>query len=270
LTLERRGRAFLCSAGHSYDIARTGYVNLLQPQDRRSRAAGDAKAAVAARAALLASGVGRALIDRVTAQAAALALPPDAVAIDLGSGSGDGLAAVVERCALTGIGIDLSTAAGDHAARRFPSLTWVVANADRRLPLADHSVDLMLSLYGRRNPSEADRVLTPAGVALIAVPAPDDLIELRALVQGEAVERDRANAIVAEHQPEFVLVDRESVRETLDLDRESLVRLLHSSYRGARRAVAERVAALSRMRVTLASEVLQLRRPRDGGPLPRR
>jgi 23S rRNA (guanine745-N1)-methyltransferase len=260
----------VCSAGHSYDIARTGYVNLLQPQDRRSRAAGDAKAAVAARAALLASGVGRALIDRVTAHAA-LALPPDAVAIDLGSGSGDGLAAVAERCAITGIGIDLSTAAADHAARRFPSLTWVVANADRRLPLADRSVDLMLSLYGRRNPGEADRVLTPAGVVLIAVPAPDDLIELRALVQGEPVERDRANATVAEHQPQFVLVDRESVRETLDLDRESLVLLLRSSYRGARRAVAERVAALSRMRVTLASEVLLLRprqRPRGSGPTP--
>ena len=33
--LEKNDRALVCARGHSYDIARSGYVNLLQPQDRR-------------------------------------------------------------------------------------------------------------------------------------------------------------------------------------------------------------------------------------------
>ena len=89
LPLTRRDRALVCSAGHSFDIARSGYVNLLQPQDRRSLVAGDSKAAVDARAALEQAGVGRAIVDAVIHTTAALLLPADAIVIDLGSGSGE-------------------------------------------------------------------------------------------------------------------------------------------------------------------------------------
>ena len=118
----------------------------------------------------------------------------------------------------------------------------------------------MLSLYGRRNPEEAARVLADEGRMLIAVPAPDDLIELRAHVQGEALERDRSEALLAAHQESFVLVERGFVSETLTLDRELLLLLLRGTYRGARRAHADRLASIERMEVTLASEVLVLRR----------
>jgi 23S rRNA (guanine745-N1)-methyltransferase len=180
--------------------------------------------------------------------------------VDLGSGSGHALAAVSERLATNGIGIDLSTAAADHAARRFPSHTWVVANADRRLPLVDASVDLLLSLHGRRNPKEADRVLAADGVMLIALPAPDDLIELREQVQGEGVERDRGETLVVAHRPRLERVERSLIRETLMLDRATLLNLLRATYRGARLASAERVALVDRMQVTLASEVFVLRK----------
>jgi 23S rRNA (guanine745-N1)-methyltransferase len=260
LPLEQRQAMFGCASGHTYDIARSGYVNLLQPQDRRSLNAGDSREAVAARAALLTAGVGRALIDAVCAKAISLSLATAPVVVDLGSGSGDALAALGERLGMRGIGIDLSTAAADHAARRFPSHTWVVANADRRLPLLDARVDLLVSLHGRRHPEEADRVLAADGVMLIAVPAPDDLIELRALVQGEGVERDRGETLVVAHQAQFELVERSSIGETLTLDREMLLNLLRATYRGARLASAQRVALVDRMQVTLSSEVFVLRK----------
>ncbi len=57
LGLVRQSRVFVCPRRHTFDIARSGYVNLLQPQDRRSPNAGDSKDALAARAALLAAGV---------------------------------------------------------------------------------------------------------------------------------------------------------------------------------------------------------------------
>src|ERR1700761_2232272 len=49
LPLKRGERRLVCERGHSFDVARSGYVNLLQPQDRRSRQPGDTPAAVAAR-----------------------------------------------------------------------------------------------------------------------------------------------------------------------------------------------------------------------------
>ena len=245
----------MCAAGHSYDVARSGYVNLLQPQDRRSTDAGDSREAVEARAALLALGVGRAVIDGLVEMVGQLKVAPTSV-IDLGCGSGDALAALTED--RLGIGIDLSVAAIERAARRFPDRTWVVANADRRLPLLDRSIHLVLSLHGRRNPPEVARVLAPTGHLLVVVPAADDLIELRELVQGARVERDRATAVVAEHESLFELLDRSIVRQTVDLERDALLNLLHGTYRGSRLAAADRVAALTRMNVTLASEVLVL------------
>lgn len=259
LPLNRSDRAFVCAAGHSYDVARSGYVNLLQPQDRRSRAAGDSIAAVDARASLLADGVGRALIDAIAGRASTLELGIQPVIVDLGCGSGDALAALTEAETHTGVGVDLSTPAIDRAARRFPDRTWVVANADRRLPFLDDSVDLVLSLYGRRNPPEVARVLRAGRYHLVAIPAADDVIELRELVQGTRVERDRADAVLVEHQDRFQLLEHSVVRETLSLDRPALLNLLQGTYRGVRRGAADRVAALTRMTVTLASDLLVFR-----------
>ncbi|HEY7188656.1 MAG TPA: methyltransferase domain-containing protein, partial [Vicinamibacterales bacterium] len=163
LPLERRERTYSCARGHSYDIARSGYVNLLQPQDRRSRHAGDSKEAVAARAALVDAGVGRTLIAAVADTVLALDLPERPVIVDLGSGTGDALAAIGRRREILGIGIDLSVPAAEHAARRFPDHLWIVANADRRLPLVDDAVDVVLSVNGRRNPDEVARVLATRG-----------------------------------------------------------------------------------------------------------
>lgn len=259
LALQRRDRVFVCDAGHWYDIARSGYVNLLQPQDRRSRAAGDSKAVIEARASLLKAGVGRTLIEALAARAATLDLGDQPVVMDLGCGSGDGLAAIAGRRGSTGIGIDLSTAAVERAARQFPDVTWVVANADRRLPVLDGSVDLVASIHGRRHPDEAARVLAPGRYLLIAVPAADDLIELRELVQGQRIEHDRSDAVLAEHESRFEVIERSVTRETVELDRASLLDLLQGTYRGARLATAERVATLTRMRVTMASDVSLLR-----------
>ena len=258
--LARRERTFVCSGGHSFDVARSGYINLLQPQDRRSAHAGDSKAAVEARAALELAGIGRALVDLVVEKVLALDSAPNAVIVDLGSGTGETLGRLCASGLPPGIGIDLSVAASDFAARRFPSLTWVVGNADRRLPLRDGSVNVVLSIHGRRNPLECARVLDGDGCLLIALPAPDDLIELRALVQGQGLERDRVDVMLQEHEPYFQPVARFQSRHRLTLGREALSNLLRGTYRGARFRLSARVETMPPMEVTLSSEICLLKR----------
>ena len=254
----RAGRQLSCDGGHSFDVARSGYISLLQPQDRRSSEPGDAKDAVAARARLLDTGVGRPVIDAIAALAPATS--GTLVAADLGCGSGELLGTLASGRDVCGVGIDLSSAAASMAARRFPALTWVVANADRRLPLLDASVHAVLSLNGRRNPVECARVLVTGGALIIALPAPDDLIELRAFLHGSGVARDRADAAVAAHAPHFALVDRIAVRERHSLGVERLRDLLRGTYRGARLSAAARVETLDSLDVTLSTDVLALQR----------
>ena len=162
--------------GHCFDIARSGYINLLQPQDKRSRDPGDAAEAIAARRRLLDAGTGTALLEALYALIAGFGLPPRARALDIGSGEGSLLGALAARFDLEAAGVDLSARAVELAARRHPGVLWLVANADRGLPFADGSLDLVLSITARRSPAECARVLAPGGRLVVAVPAPDDLV----------------------------------------------------------------------------------------------
>jgi 23S rRNA (guanine745-N1)-methyltransferase len=189
-----------------------------------------------------------------------LNLPPSSMAVDLGSGTGRALATIAGAHEIAAVGIDLSIAAATHAARHWPALTWVVANADRTLPLLAGCADVVLSLHARRNPAEVARVLKPSGVFLAAVPAADDLVELRALVQGEGTTRDRVPALAAELAPLLALDATFRVTDRHRFEPELLRALLDATYRGARRSAADRVAALGALDVTVASDVCVLRR----------
>jgi 23S rRNA (guanine745-N1)-methyltransferase len=209
---------------------------------------------VAARSELLESGIGGAVIAHIADQA--LSLPARSAVVDLGSGTGHLIAAIVERAPVDAIGIDLSVAAVERAARRCPSATWVVANADRRLPLGDGSVTLITSLNARRQPRECARVLAREGRLVGAVPAGDDLSEPREFVGGHLIERDRSERVIADHEPAFALIGRDTIREHHQLNRQQLVQLLRASYRGGRHSAAPRVEQLDTLAVTMATDVM--------------
>src|SRR5690242_15994757 len=94
LALQREERRLYCPRGHSFDVARSGYINLLQPQDRRSRQPGDTAAAIAGRRRLHDRGVTAPLLE---AMAETIAASPDDVVLDAGCGEGFYLGALAER-----------------------------------------------------------------------------------------------------------------------------------------------------------------------------
>ncbi|HBL27100.1 MAG TPA: SAM-dependent methyltransferase [Acidobacteria bacterium] len=268
LTLE--GAAWRCPQGHSFDLARSGYANLLQPQDRKSKQPGDPKEAVLARRRYLEAGHGDFLRTALLAAFDGLALPPRPAVLDVGCGEGYFLGHLAQEREIEGTGIDLSAPAVDLAARRWHGLSWFVVNADRALPFASESFDLALSLTARRNPPELHRLLRPAGRLLVTVPGEDDLIELRTAVQGEGLRRDRVGAVLDELAPFFALEARRSLRQGARLDAAPLRDLLASTYRGARSKERGRVEALTVLEVSFHLELLILRKlpPPGGGGLP--
>lgn len=263
LRLEPTERSWRCKRGHSFDVARSGYVSLLQPQDRRSLAAGDSRETAQARRELLDFGFGAVLENALVELADELEFAASGFALDLGCGDGRYLSAISARAALHGIGIDLSAHAIELCARRHPTLTWVVANADRRLPLLDGSVALALSIDGRRPRDEFARVLAPDGALLIAVPAADDLAELRGAVLGEIHDEPRAARVAAELAPHFELATQRTATARRTLDRRHLERLAAATYRCARTREREALAAIAELEVTTSHDVLLFRRARS-------
>jgi 23S rRNA (guanine745-N1)-methyltransferase len=254
--LSRDGDALRCGAGHAFDRAREGYWSLLQPQDRRSRGAGDSDDAVEARRRWLARGPASGLIALLRRTIDALAIPPDGAAIDIGCGEGTITTGVLGGRGLDVAGVDLASRAVRLASRLEPAVTWIVANADRGLPFEDGSVGLAISIFGRRPAAELARVIAPGGVVVVAVPAADDLIELRAAAKGDEVFRDRVPSVVEELAQAFDLLARTSWRERVRHGREAARDALAMTYRGERASERRRLAALDAIDVTLAAEIL--------------
>jgi 23S rRNA (guanine745-N1)-methyltransferase len=253
--LQRQEQIWVCPRKHSFDVARSGYCNLLQAQDRRSPRPGDPRAAVEARRRFFDAGYGQPLLQAILNEMDALSLDLGAAVLDVGCGEGTYLGEISNRRPMEPHGTDLSTAAIDLAARRFPAVTWIIANADRFLPYATGSFDLVLSIDARVNPEEMRRILRPGGRLLVAVPAPDDLIELRQAVLGEGVLKDRLERAAASLGARFELERRRQVRRTVHLDPDAARDVLAATYRGGRESRRQRIEELSPMDVTLSHDL---------------
>jgi 23S rRNA (guanine745-N1)-methyltransferase len=234
----------LCPRGHSFDVARSGYINLLQPQDRRSKQPGDTSAAVSARRRLHDRGVTGPLSQGI---AGMLAASRSDVVLDAGCGDGFYLGTLARRTGFAAHGVDISIPAVDAAARRYPECEWVVANADRFVPYADRSFSIVLSITARMNAGEFRRVVRDDGRLLVALAAPDDLIELR----GKG--RDRVARTVETFAHHFSLIDHCRVTTAADLDATAVHDLLLSIYRPLRSKPVEA------MRVTFSLDLLMFR-----------
>lgn len=229
-------------------MARSGYINLLQPQDRRSKRPGDTPAAVQSRRRLHDLGITLPLLDAI---ADFVAPSSGDIVLDAGCGDGFYLGTLAGRYGFAAHGVDISIAAIDAAARRFPDCEWIVANADRFIPYADRSFSLVMSITARMNAPEFHRVLRGDGRLFVAVPAPDDLIEFRGHM-GEP-SRDRAPRTIETFAPAFTLAARSRVTTTADLDAAAVEDVLHSIYRPRQKQPAPA------MRVTFSLDLLLFR-----------
>ncbi|HXJ37715.1 MAG TPA: methyltransferase domain-containing protein [Bryobacteraceae bacterium] len=241
LALVRDARRLLCPRGHSFDFARSGYVNLLQPQDRRSKHPGDTPAAVAARRRLHDLGVTLPLFQAISELSGA---DQKDVVLDAGCGDGFYLGSIAQKTICEAHGVDISIPAIDAAARRYPGVEWIVANADRSIPYSDNMFSLVLSITARMNEPEFRRVLRDDGRLLVAIPAPDDLIEIR------GAGRERVERTVETFSPGFTLIDQRRATTTAELDQAAVEDIRHAIYRPMQAQAAEA------MRITFSLDLL--------------
>ena len=212
-----------------------------------------------ARASLLASGIGRDLVNDIVGRVAGLGLRHEAMALTSDPAPATRLAHWRRRSRS-------SPSASTSPPRRRPrraSISLadvVVANADRRLPLLDASVDLVMSLHGRRNPAECARVLTASGSLLVALPAPDDLIASCAGWFRERVTKWTAARRCSRSISHCSPWPTDGHPRHADARARAAAACASSTYRGARLTLADRVNALESMEVTFSSNVFVMKR----------
>ncbi|OZC94679.1 methyltransferase type 11 [Rhodococcus sp. 06-235-1A] len=183
-------RTLWCDRGHSFDVARQGYVSLLTGDG--GKFTGDSAEMIAARDAFL----GKGHFDSIAAAVSA-AVPADTeVVLDVGVGTGHYLAAVLDaRLDARGIGVDVSKFAARRAARSHPRLGSVVADIWSGLPVRTESVSAVTCVFAPRNAGELNRILVDDGVLVVVTPTSRHQRELRGPLGLIGVEEDKTRRL---------------------------------------------------------------------------
>lgn len=210
--------AWQCENGHSFDVARQGYVNLLTVDRKHSLHPGDSQVMVAARREFLNAGhyapIARTLCRLVQQRA-----PQAHSILDAGCGEGYYLSQLgaPERW-----GIDISKDAVRAAAARDKSAHWLTATA-AHLPFADASFDCVLSMFALTAAEEFSRVLKPGGCFIQVLAGENHLSALKSIIYPTVLHREKT---LHPQLPGLRLLHSQTLRFAFTLDSAEMVRKL--------------------------------------------
>ncbi|MFO7994481.1 MAG: methyltransferase domain-containing protein [Marinobacter sp.] len=249
------GACWRCPSGHSFDVARQGYLHLLPVQKKRSLDPGDSKEMVAARQRFLNAGYYRPIAEVVNAAVLQSAADEPRTLSGLDAGCGEGyylreLAAADTGAKLALMGLDISKWATLAAAKQDKRPRWVVGS-NANLPVLPGALDFVICLFGFPVHGEFARVLKRGGMLIEAHAGPSHLRELREIIY-PSLKPEKLSA--AEAPEDFSLVDAKTVCYPLTLDNPGAIADLLAMTPHLYRASAEgrsRAEALTTLTVTV-------------------
>ena len=241
-----RDRSLFCTNGHTFDIARQGYVSLLTGAS--TKMSGDTAAMLDARAAFQDARHFAPIADAVTAAVRRGAeTPPPFSILEIGAGTGYYLAAVLDAAPdAHGIALDVSKPAARRGARAHSRAASILADAWRGLPIGDGQVDHVLSVFAPRNADEIDRVLAPGGLVTVVTPTSRHLSELIAPLAMIGVDAAKDDRLAETMSGRFTRLRHTVVEYPMPLTRADIanVAAMGPSAHHAAGQRAERIAAL--------------------------
>ncbi|MDN3936836.1 methyltransferase domain-containing protein [Arthrobacter sp. YD4] len=280
------GGGLVCDAGHSFDAAKQGYINLLTGKGTVFES--DSADMVAARHDFLSASHYRPLADAL-AEFAAAALTgagggaageastaegaPEAgpAILDAGTGTGHYLRAVLDRVPAAAVGLDISKFALRRAARLNPGAANLVADIWQPLPVRDAAVDVVMVVFAPRNAAEFARVLRPGGRLIVVTPRPGHLTEVAGTTGMLGIEPAKEERLAAGLAGHFTALPGREVDIALDLTPDDVVKLAlmgpaghhldRASLQETRARLASRTAVTARFRISVFTPLEREQRP---------
>lgn len=249
-----------CSNGHSFDIAKEGYVNLVGTSKRNSALSGDDRDMVKSRTLFLEGGHYNPLRDKIISLIKETAIENPVL---LDSGCGEGYytrfyCQQVQKMGGSAVGIDLSKSAIKHASKNCRDACFATASV-YHLPILDDSIDVLVNCFSPLAPDEFRRVVKKGGYFFYVVPDKGHLWELKKVLYDVPYE----NAVKNDSYDGFEYVKTEFVKTSFTLDsKEKIMSLLHMTpytWKTPKSGV-ERLSALEKLDVTAEFQVLVYRR----------
>lgn len=247
------GKTYTCQAKHSFDIAKSGYVNLLLSKHAGKTVHGDNRLMVQARRDFLEKGYYSPLRDALCEKIC------DGIILDAGCGEGYYTAAISDALNNSEIyGIDISKTAVEFAAKRKKNITLATASVFH-IPVADSSCDSLVTIFSPYCSNEFQRVLKRGGAMFMAIPSEMHLWELKKAVYDTPYK----NEVKPYELEGFELDAKKRITYRFQLDNQQDIQSLFSMtpyYYRTGKIQQERLAALDSLEVTADFELLTYRR----------
>lgn len=255
--LNKDEHSLRCSNGHSFDIAKEGYINLILPHQKKKLNSGDNKIMIEAREQFLSHGYYDFLISTIEeiCQIEHNTKHKHKQLLDLGCGNGYYTRHFYNNnTSIHKTGIDISKVAITKAAKKDNTSSYLVAsNFD--IPIIDNSVDILVNVFAPCNLVEIIRVLRKDGLFIKVIPVNNHMSEIANLVYETFIEHksDIADEITA-LEGLTVVSTKEIIKEITvqKTDIQNLVKMTPYYYKFSE----EQFKQLDEMSVTLSFQII--------------
>ncbi|MCM3761953.1 methyltransferase domain-containing protein [Alkalihalobacillus oceani] len=226
-SLQVKNGSLICADGHTFDLARQGYVNML---NRPGNQQYDKRLFMARQEIITASGLYDVLHQKIAkvVKEYFAAGRSSLFMLDAGCGEGSHLQRIIERSqqpVITGVGLDLSKEGIKLAAQSYKEPLWFVGDLAKS-PFTDGVFDAILNILSPANYKEFQRLLAPDGIVIKVVPRQNYLKELREALFMETEKKVyRKQSPAHRFKEHFELVDVMDVSHVTSLNQAHLSQL---------------------------------------------
>lgn len=214
--LNKNNKIYCCENNHTYDIAKSGYVNLLMSQQIKSKRHGDDKLMVKSRCNFLNKGYYDMLLYEVIRLIKKYVKNNDKI-LDAGCGECFYTSNIYNDLLKNNIevqisGIDISKDALSLGAKRGSKINLAVASVFC-LPIKDKSFEMLLNIFAVYSGEEFERVLKNGGIMIRVIPLEKHLWGLKKLVYDLPYE----NTLENNNLDGFELLEIREIRKNIHL-----------------------------------------------------
>ena len=233
--LVKEEKRYVCENGHSYDIAKEGYVNLILANQKHSRNPGDNDESLAARRTFLSKGYYQPLARHLASLVNEL-VPEKGSFLDRGCGTGYYLNWIINHVdkEIDYYAVDIARKGVAMTAKSNKNATCFVGSVFH-LPLGDESLDGLMSVFTPYSGEEFARLIKPGGYVIAVNPGKDHLYQMKSIVYDSAYVNEEKGYDL----PGFTLIRQKNIRyeKTLETreDIDTLWRMTpyyHTTYSG--------------------------------------